>query len=68
MHNFGTNCKDIFANDLITFDGDLGVGKILCKSIINNLTKLMKLLVLLLILFKHIHYKKMKKWHCDFYN
>ena len=42
MHNFGIQLAKLFSlNNLITFDGDLGVGKtFLCKSIINNLTKI----------------------------
>ena len=42
MHNFGIRLAKILSlNDLITFDGDLGVGKtFLCKSIINKLTTL----------------------------
>ena len=42
MHNFGMKLAKLFSlNDLITFDGELGVGKtFLCKSIINNLTKI----------------------------
>ena len=42
MHDFGTELAKLFSlSDLITFDGDLGVGKtFLCKSIINYLTKI----------------------------
>ena len=42
MHNFGIQLAKLFSlNDLITFDGDLGVGKtFLCKSIISYLTKI----------------------------
>ena len=38
MHDFGTKLAKLFSlNDLITFDGDLGVGKtFICKSIITN--------------------------------
>ena len=40
MHSFGIQLAKLFSlNDLITLDGDLGIGKtFLCKSIINNLT------------------------------
>ena len=39
MYDFGTQLAKLFSlSDLITFDGDLGVGKtFLCKSIINYL-------------------------------
>ena len=42
MHNFGIQMAKLSSlNDLITFDGDLGVGKtFLCKTIINNITKI----------------------------
>ena len=42
MHDFGTQLAKLFStSDVISFDGDLGVGKtFLCKSIINYLTKI----------------------------
>jgi len=57
------------ANDLITFEGDLGVGKtFLCKSIINSITNIKEVpsptfnLVQIYPLNKVIEI-----WHCDFY-
>ena len=57
------------ANDLITFEGDLGVGKtFLCKSIINRITNIKEVpsptfnLVQIYPLNKVIEI-----WHCDFY-
>ena len=56
-------------NDLITFDGDLGVGKtFLCKSIINNLTKINEVVS---PTFNIVHTYPLQEdeeiWHCDFY-
>ena len=70
MHNFGIQLAKLFSlNDLITFDGDLGVGKtFLCKSIINNLTKINEVVS---PTFNIVHTYPLQDdeeiWHCDFY-
>ena len=70
MHNFGIQLAKIFSlNDLITFDGDLGVGKtFLCKSIINNLTKINEIVSPTFNIVQTYPLREDKEiWHCDFY-
>ena len=70
MHNFGIQLAKLFSlNDLITFDGDLGVGKtFLCKSIINNLTKINEVVSPTFNIVQTYPLKKDEEiWHCDFY-
>ena len=70
MHNFGIQLAKLFSlNDLITFDGDLGVGKtFLCKSIINNLTKINEVVSPTFNIVKTYPLQKDEEiWHCDFY-
>ena len=70
MYNFGIQLAKLFSlNDLITFDGDLGVGKtFLCKSIINNLTKINEVVSPTFNIVQTYPLKKDEEiWHCDFY-
>ena len=70
MHNFGIQLAKLFSlNDLITFDGDLGVGKtFLCKSIINNLTTINEVVSPTFNIVQTYPLQKDKEiWHCDFY-
>ena len=70
MHDFGIQLANLFSsNDLITFDGDLGVGKtFLCKSIINYLTKINEVVSPTFNIVQTYPLKKDKEiWHCDFY-
>ena len=70
MHNFGIQLSKIFSqNDLITFDGDLGVGKtFLCKSIINNLTKINEVVSPTFNIVQTYPLQEDEEiWHCDFY-
>ena len=70
MHDFGKQLAKLFSpNDLITFDGDLGVGKtFLCKSIINYLTKINEVVSPTFNIVQTYPLKKDKEiWHCDFY-
>ena len=70
MHNFGIQLSKLFLlNDLITFDGDLGVGKtFLCKSIINNLTKINEVVSPTFNIVQTYPLLEDKEiWHCDFY-
>ena len=57
------------ANDLITFEGDLGVGKtFLCKSIINNITNIKEVPSPTFNLVQTYPFNKVTEiWHCDFY-
>ena len=59
----------ISLNDLITFNGDLGVGKtFLCKSIISSLTKINEVVSPTFNLVQTYPLKKDNElWHCDFY-
>ena len=70
MHNFGIQLAKLFSlNDLITFDGDLGVGKtFLCKTIINNITKINEVVSPTFNIVQTYPLHKDKEiWHCDFY-
>ena len=70
MHNFGIQLAKLFSlNDLITFDGDLGVGKtFLCKSIINNLTKINEVVSPTFNIVQTYPLQDDEEiWHCDFY-
>ena len=70
MHDFGIQLANLFSsNDLITFDGDLGVGKtFLCKSIINYLTKINEVVSPTFNIVQTYPLQKDKEiWHCDFY-
>ena len=70
MHNFGIQLAKLFSlSDLITFDGDLGVGKtFLCKSIINNLTKINEVVSPTFNIVQTYPLKDEEEiWHCDFY-
>ena len=70
MHNFGIKLAKLFSlNDLITFDGDLGVGKtFLCKSIINYLTNINEVLSPTFNIVQTYPLQNDKEiWHCDFY-
>ena len=57
------------ANDLITFEGDLGVGKtFLCKSIINNISNIKEVPSPTFNLVQTYPLnKELEIWHCDFY-
>ena len=70
MHNFGIKLAKLFSlNDLITFDGDLGVGKtFICKSIINNLTIINEVVSPTFNIVQTYPLQKDEEiWHCDFY-
>ena len=70
MRNFGIQLAKLFSlNDLIKFDGDLGVGKtFLCKSIINSLTKINEVVSPTFNIVQTYPLQKDEEiWHCDFY-
>ena len=70
MYDFGIQLAKLFSpNDLITFDGDLGVGKtFLCKSIINYLTKINEVVSPTFNIVQTYPLQKDEEiWHCDFY-
>ena len=70
MHNFGIQlAKLISSNELITLNGDLGVGKtFLCKLIINYLTKINEVVSPTFNIVQTYPLQKDKEiWHCDFY-
>ena len=70
MQNFGTKLAKLFSlNDLITFEGDLGVGKtFMCKSIINNLTTINEVVSPTFNIVQTYPLQKDEEiWHCDFY-
>ena len=70
MYNFGIQLAKLFSlDDVITFDGDLGVGKtFICKSIINCLTKINEVVSPTFNIVQTYPLQKDKEiWHCDFY-
>ena len=70
MNNFGIQLAKLLSlNDLITFDGDLGVGKtFLCKSIIHNLTLTNEVVSPSFNIVQTYPLQKDEEiWHCDFY-
>ena len=70
MHNFGIQLTKLLSlSDVITFNGDLGVGKtFLCKSIINYLTKINEVVSPTFNIIQTYPLQKDKDvWHCDFY-
>ena len=70
MHDFGIQLAKLFSlGDVITFNGDLGVGKTyLCKSIINYLTKINEVVSPTFNIVQTYPFQKNKEiWHCDFY-
>ena len=70
MNNFGIQLAKIFSlSDLITFNGDLGVGKtFICKSIINNLTKINEVVSPTFNIVQTYPLQEDEEiWHCDFY-
>ena len=70
MHHFGIQLAKLFSlSDLITFDGELGVGKtFLCKSIINNLTTINEVASPTFNIVQTYPLQKDEEiWHCDFY-
>ena len=70
MKNIGNLISRLLkANDLITFEGDLGVGKtFLCKSIINTITNIREVPSPTFNLVQTYPLnKEIEIWHCDFY-
>ena len=70
MYDFGIQLAKLFSiGDVITFDGDLGVGKtFLCKSIINYLTKINEVVSPTFNIVQTYPLQKDEEiWHCDFY-
>ena len=70
MYDFGIQLAKLFSiSDVITFDGDLGVGKtFLCKSIVNYLTKINEVVSPTFNIVQTYPLQKDEEiWHCDFY-
>ena len=70
MKNIGDLLSRLLkSNDIITFEGDLGVGKtFLCKSIINNITNIKEVPSPTFNLVQTYPLDKVTEiWHCDFY-
>ena len=70
MKNIGDLISRLLkSNDIITFEGDLGVGKtFLCKSIINNITNIKEVSSPTFNLVQTYPLdKETEIWHCDFY-
>ena len=65
----GLISKLLKSNDLITFEGDLGVGKtFLCKSIINTITDAKEVPSPTFNLVQTYPLnREIEIWHCDFY-
>ena len=61
--------KLLKSQDVVTFNGDLGVGKsFLCKSIINKLTNIIEIPSPTFNLINTYPLKnEIEIWHCDFY-
>ena len=70
MKKFGNLISNLLKpKDLITFEGDLGVGKtFLCKSIINTITNIKEVPSPTFNLVQTYPLNKgIDIWHCDFY-
>ncbi len=70
MKKLGYLLANLFnSNDIITFNGDLGVGKtFLCRSIINKLTKIKEVSSPTFnIVQTYPVNSELEIWHCDFY-
>ena len=70
MRKLGYSLSNLFqSQDLITFTGDLGVGKtFLCKSIINKLTRFKEIPSPTFNIVNTYYFKnEIEIWHCDFY-
>ena len=70
MRKLGFSLTNLFqSQDLITFTGDLGVGKtFLCKSIINKLTRFKEIPSPTFNIVNTYYFNnEIEIWHCDFY-
>ena len=70
MRKLGYSLTNLFqSHDLITFTGDLGVGKtFLCKSIINKLTRFKEIPSPTFNIVNTYYFNnEIEIWHCDFY-
>ena len=70
MKKFGYLLANLFkCQDVVTFTGDLGVGKtFLCKTIINKLTNIIEIPSPTFNLYNTYPFKdEIEIWHCDFY-
>ena len=70
MRKLGYSLTNLFqSQDLITFSGDLGVGKtFLCKSIINKLTRFKEIPSPTFNIVNTYYFNnEIEIWHCDFY-
>ena len=70
MKKLGCLLANLFiSQDVVTFSGDLGVGKtFLCKSIINKLTNIIEIPSPTFNLVHTYPFKdEIEIWHCDFY-
>ena len=69
MQKLGNFLSKIFMpSDIITLNGDVGVGKtFLCKSIIYNMTKIKEVPSPTFNLVQTYPFNNIEIWHCDFY-
>ena len=69
MQKLGNLLSKIFMpSDIITLNGDVGVGKtFLCKSIIYNMTKIKEVPSPTFNLVQTYPFNNIEIWHCDFY-
>ena len=70
MRKLGRLLANIFqSHDVITFSGDLGVGKtLLCKSIISKLTTIEEIpSPTFNVVLTYPYKNELEIWHCDFY-